>query len=542
MLADFQEAAARRAVEVLRRHGGVLLADAPGLGKSWVAATVAARAGMEVDCVVPASLLPQWRETIARFALSARVITHDGLASQPFFPSPEARRLLVVDEAHAFRNPATQRYGALARRSVGAAVLLITATPLCNSAADLEALLRLMVRDDVLAAKGVPSIDLAFATGDRAALETVLSELMIRREAAVVPSDLRFGRLERRVVRHRVPRLPLHELQFPLVGAGALLRRFLERRLESSEAALLESIARQRRFYLRVLESGRPLPKSEYRRSFGREEDAAAFQQVLFWDLWSAPGELDRPAIERELQSLDALRAAAEREPSGKRLLLTDVLGRIDGPVIVFTSAAATARDLARHLRCSVATSRDGRGGLEAFRRGRSPVLVATDLASEGLNLQHAAAVVHYDIPWNPVRLDQRNGRIHRIGQKRSAVRAWYFVPEGDETGIVRAVLAKTRTRRRMVRPRAWRGEAAAPGTLRPRIAASAAILRFSAAAEAAGIDVPEFLERRHRAGMELLLEELSREILDDRRLAMLLALARTEMHWMRFADATGSR
>ncbi len=120
---------------------------------------------------------------------------------------------------------------------------------------------------------------------------------MIRRSRRVVPTELQFGELERTVLRHPVPPVGdlIDALQFPLVGSAPLLRKFLRRRVESSEAALLESIRRQCRFYERALESlrgGRVLTKRDYRRAFAHEEDRDAFQQVLFWDVWL-------PGIER---------------------------------------------------------------------------------------------------------------------------------------------------------------------------------------------------------------------------------------------------
>jgi superfamily II DNA/RNA helicase len=59
-------------------------------------------------------------------------------------------------------------------------------------------------------------------------------------------------------------------------------------------------------------------------------------------------------------------------------------------------------------------------------------VLVATDCLSEGINLQHAfTAVLHYDLPWNPNRLEQREGRVDRYGQTAPLVQAIrYFSPD----------------------------------------------------------------------------------------------------------------
>src|SRR5712691_9136631 len=119
VLAEHQRDAVRRATEIIDRIGGVILADEPGLGKSLIAAEIArceeAR-GATVEVIVPASLVGQWNETRRRFGVTARITTHDGIVSDCTLAEPK-RRLLIVDEAHAFRNPRTQRYDALARRS-----------------------------------------------------------------------------------------------------------------------------------------------------------------------------------------------------------------------------------------------------------------------------------------------------------------------------------------------------------------------------------------------------------------------------------------
>ena len=530
-LAPHQREAVARILALLDRYGGAILADDVGLGKSYVAAAVAARMHCPVEVIVPASLTAQWRETLRDFDVDARTLTHDALLGDPFVPGA-APRFLVVDEAHAFRNPATQRYAALARRSIGARLLLVTATPVCNSVDDLLAIVALVAADDALRWRGVASIGDAFASRDGPAIDVIVSELVIRRERDVLPDTLRFGELERHVVRHPVLDLPIDELQFPLAAGPHLLRQFVWRRLESSHAALLESVRRQLRFYERVIESGRPLSRRDYRRAFAHEEESDAFQQILFWDLWTPPQEADVDAVRAEMQRLALLRAVVEQAPNAKRLLLTGALTA--EPTLIFTGAAATARDLARHLRCGLATSRDGVAAIEAFRRGAIDLLVATDLASEGLNLQRAGVVVHYDIPWNPVKLDQRNGRAHRIGQQRPVVRAVYFLPERGRTRILTAVAAKNRTRRRVLAPRAASADAVSTIALPQRLPPDAAAVALLRALRARGLPSPPALPRRHRAGVERLIEEMAREYLDEARLRELEAVLEREQELTR--------
>ena len=547
-LAPHQRVAVDGVLTLLQRFGGAILADEVGLGKSYVAAAVAAAMrSHDIEVIVPASLVSQWNDTLAEFAVHAQVITHDSLLGDRFVPQPHRGQLLIVDEAHGFRNPATQRYAALARRSIGAKLLLVTATPICNSPDDLLSLVALIAADDALRLAGVSSIEGAFRARDADALRTIISELVIRRDRDVLPEALRFGSIERHVIRHPVPDARgIDELRFPLIAGSshlALLRRLLWRRLESSEAALIESVRRQTRFYERALEclrSGRTLSKREYRRAFGDEEDRDALQEVLFWDVFAPDAaRIDAQEIRSEIHRLDRVREEVNASPRHKRELLVNLA--LSEPTLIFTGAVATARDIVGALgRAGVVTSRGSQpeDAIDAFRRGSIDILVCTDLAAEGLNLQRAGAVVHYDIPWNPVKLDQRNGRAWRIGQARPSVKAVYFLPETRRTRVVETVAAKNRARRRLLNPSpdAARhslpasGERASRMALPPRLTRESSVVALIRALRTAGFAAPPPIARRYRAGVERLFAEMSREYIDERRLRDLLALLEAEV------------
>jgi superfamily II DNA or RNA helicase len=544
-LAPHQRTAVDRILVLLERYGGAILADEVGLGKSYVAAAVgAATPDYAIEVIAPASLIEQWRSTLREFAVGARVMSHDSLLSDRFVARPGARRLLIVDEAHAFRNPSTQRFAALARRSIAAKLLLVTATPICNSMKDLCTLVSLIAADDSLRPLGVASIEEAFLTGRLASIQTMVSELVIRRHRDVLPVEIQFGTMERSVIRH--PVLDAHiidQLQFPLIADGthhALLRRLLWRRLESSAAALLESIRRQIRFYARALDclsSGRMLTKREYRRAFGGEEERDAFQEVLFWDVF-APREaaVDPEEIRSELRRFDSLREEVAAARDVKRDLLKSVCCETEEPMLIFTGAVATARDIVAAIaplkQTGILTSRgaDPIDAIEAFRHGRIDVLVCTDLAAEGLNLQRAGVVVHYDIPWNPVKLDQRNGRAYRIGQMRPTIRSIYFLPKERRTRILRTMTWKNRARRRLLDS----GTATAtpfPSVLAlpPRLPKDSPAVALIRRLREAGIPPPPEIARRYRSGVERLFEEMAREYVDKRRMRDLLALLQGE-------------
>jgi superfamily II DNA or RNA helicase len=77
-------------------------------------------------------------------------------------------------------------------------------------------------------------------------------------------------------------------------------------------------------------------------------------------------------------------------------------------------------------------------------------ILVATDAASEGLNLQdHCRYLIHWEIPWNPNKMEQRNGRIDRHGQRAEKVFCWHFTYEGwEDQQFLDVVVDKVRTQR----------------------------------------------------------------------------------------------
>ena len=81
---------------------------------------------------------------------------------------------------------------------------------------------------------------------------------------------------------------------------------------------------------------------------------------------------------------------------------------------------------------------------VEAVRSRQVTVLLATDAASEGLNLQSCSYLINYDMPWNPMRVEQRIGRIDRLGQVRDVVHIRsYFIPNTVEESVYRALAGR---------------------------------------------------------------------------------------------------
>ncbi|MDR2140976.1 MAG: DUF3883 domain-containing protein [Deltaproteobacteria bacterium] len=117
--------------------------------------------------------------------------------------------------------------------------------------------------------------------------------------------------------------------------------------------------------------------------------------------------------------------------------------------LIIFTEHRATLQYLTDKIRSLLANDSavvNIHGGLprdvrrkveEVFKQDKDTfILVATDAAGEGINLQRAHLMINYDLPWNPNRLEQRFGRIHRIGQKE-VCHLWNLLAEGTREGMV---------------------------------------------------------------------------------------------------------
>ncbi|HMG17735.1 MAG TPA: DEAD/DEAH box helicase, partial [Gemmatimonadales bacterium] len=438
----------------------------------YVALAVALARREPFALVVPAVLVSQWRGLLDRFGVhETPIITHESLSLSAVGPSgrpPVA--FVVVDEAHRFRNPETNRYRALARLVVGSQVLLVTATPVHNSVADLLHLLRLFLRDHALAALGVPSLRTAARRDADASLaHAAVARVVVARSRERVqtgydggPVAMVFPRSTTETVRAGpASDALLADLSAGVAGlragggAAPLLRLMLLRRLGSSLSAFRAALIRHDAYLdlaMRAATEGRALTPREFQRCFPRAAESDI--QLVLLPLLLDPPAAGREPLADDRRTLSTLRELLSRAPASdpKAEELERLLAARPGKTIVFTDAQPTARYLLqrlRHRRVAAVFGHVGRFATgEAARRevlrafapraqGGAPptaaletdVLIATDLLSEGLNLQDAERVVHYDLPWSPARLAQRVGRIDRLGSSHSAITTVTFLP-----------------------------------------------------------------------------------------------------------------
>lgn len=449
----------RRALAAVQRFGGALLADGVGTGKTYIALAVALalEPRRAVYVLAPASLVPQWKEASRRTGVTVRVHSHETL-SRGRLPGAEPGPV-IVDESHRFRTASTRRYQTLAPWCVGRRGLLVSATPAVNRLADVARQLLLLVRDDALGWSGVASL---LSSLERSA-PNALSHL-------VVTGEDRSRLLPDRVDRDVRPEEPAGSPFWPIqrgisalrlsedpVTAG-LIRTVLFQALASSPAATSDALGRYRALLLSAKDaaaSGQLVSRHAIRRLAG-----AAGDQLVLWPLvaeTAAPPDL---AIS-DLDGVTALEAHCREWCSGrdeKRAALAGIAA--DGKrALVFTTHTATVR----HLRASLGLPRvawctGSMAGvdqtvlprdvvLDWFRRPTLPtdivqarprMLLATDVAAEGLDLPLVERVVHYDSPWTAVRLDQRSGRALRLGSLNHAVEVIRFRPAAALEAAIR--------------------------------------------------------------------------------------------------------
>ena len=444
-------------------HGArrLLLADAVGLGKTIEAGLVLAelRARSALDRVLvlaPVGLCDQWcAELSDRFGLEAVVADAVWLralrsvlppavspwsvpgvlvASIDFAKRPEVRRdvermswdVVVVDEAHIAAGDSERRAAAQAFAARARFVLLLTATPHSGDARTFQALCGIgaLAASDPIFMFRKNREEAGLARRRRVHLLRIrpsTTEVVVRRQ---LHDYVRMVWTRRTGPEGRDARLAMIVLLKRSLSGMGPLRRSLATRLERLGAA--------------------PEAEGTQLSLIPDEEDDADSPPAA---MLGARGLGDEHEERLLLAGLSDCAALAEAHDS-KRRALVRILGRLHEPAIVFTEY----RDTLETLRAAAGTDAAVlHGGMDRFERaeavrrftaGGARLLLATDAAGEGLNLQPCCRlVINLELPWNPIRLEQRIGRVDRIGQ-RCTVHAVNLLAAGTAESEVLARLA----------------------------------------------------------------------------------------------------
>ncbi|WP_035120102.1 SNF2-related protein [Cohnella panacarvi] len=405
---------ARKVLQNMR--GRAILADEVGLGKTIEAGLILKEyliRGLvkRALILVPASLVLQWvRELNGKFDIPAVAQkkeyswNNDIVVASMDTAKREPNRamlleaefdMLIVDEAHKLKNKRTSNYqfvGGLRKKYC----LLLTATPVQNDLSELYNLITLL-KPGQLGGEG----DFAsnFVQDRRVPkneekLQEALSQVMIRNRR----SDGGVHFTER------------HVTNVPL-------------RLSPEEMALYEGVTSYVRTHVKA-ETGMDLTSMLSLVTLQREVCSsrdAVFLTLI--NLFKKTGE-DSPLRARIWELVALIKSIKSNTKAQKTM---ELIRSIDDKVIVFTEYRATQEYLLKFFKEHDLSAVPYRGGMnrgkkdwmmDLFRR-RAQVMVATEAGGEGINLQFCNHIVNFDLPWNPMRVEQRIGRVHRLGQSK---------------------------------------------------------------------------------------------------------------------------
>ena len=458
-----------------------LLADDPGAGKTIMTGLLIKELfteGRLTSCLIvsPGSLAQQWQDELARkFFMHFDFFTEhtqspfciaklDTLARSQTLTQKAAAHtwdLVVIDEAHKLsaqvygnKTDYTRRFQLgrnLAKHTRD--FLLLTATPHNGKPEDYAQFLSLLGPEELRRKRRLLKENLM--TFDR-------TPIFPERYAKTVSYTLSYAEAE------------LYEdvtdyvrTQFNLADKLAAKRQhsigfamtILQRRLASSPEAVYQSLTRRlQRLEERLSDSRtRDYDIYDYDEFTSGEVEEREDNAVNFV---SASENADQLA--EEIAALRSLvNQAAELRASGQDrkwselshlLMSSDFAGR---KLIIFTEHRDTLRYLKQRITALPGLSdsvvvihgsmsaRERRDSESAFMHDRASILIATDAAGEGINLQCANLMVNYDLPWNPNRLEQRFGRIHRIGQRKTCMMYNLVAGNTREGAVLQRLLTK---------------------------------------------------------------------------------------------------
>jgi SNF2 family DNA or RNA helicase len=394
-------------------NGKAILADEVGLGKTIEAGLILKEymiRGLvkKVLILVPASLVSQWAmELNTKFHIPAIAqkksyvweqcdVVVSSIDTAKRAPHRDIINnlnydLIIIDEAHKLKNNKTKNYE-FVQNLKKRFCLLLTATPIQNRIEEIFNLVSLLK-------PGHLGSETAFfdkykkdarTVNDDEHLRELVNKVMIRNRRADTGIEW---------TKRHVETIPI---QF-----------------SEQERALYDSIQS-----LRGSESG--LSSSQFS-LMTLQREACSSREAVFYTLRNMLQRQENPSVGFQntiAQLIKRVEAVTKNSKAEKAL---ELIQQINDKVIIFTEYRATQLYLQWFLKQNGITSVPFRGG---FKRGKKDwmrelfqknvqVLIATEAGGEGINLQFCSHIINFDLPWNPMRLEQRIGRIHRLGQEK---------------------------------------------------------------------------------------------------------------------------
>lgn len=396
-------------------HGRAILADEVGLGKTIEAGLIMKEymvrgLAKKILILVPASLVIQWtKELTQKFGIAAAAQKKEYMWHQydvVVASIDTAKRaphrqhvlsieydMLIIDEAHKLKNKRTRNYQ-FVKEIKKKYCLLLTATPVQNELDELFNLVTLL-KPGHLGHAG--SFATNYVEGKRQAknndkLKSDLEKVMIRNKRS--DGGIQF-------TPRRVQSVPLQ--------------------LSAQEAKLYQGVT--------------DFVRDHYHHGLGRfnslalitlQREVCSSREAAFMTLYNMHQRLPDESPERA-QIVSLVELIKRIETHSKAAKTIELIQQINDKVIIFTEYRATQNYLQKYLSEHGVTCVPFRGGFKRSKKdwmtdlfqNRAQVLIATEAGGEGINLQFCNQIINYDMPWNPMRVEQRIGRVHRLGQQR---------------------------------------------------------------------------------------------------------------------------
>lgn len=570
-LTNFQQDSVRRANRFLSKHNGVIIADEVGLGKTYIGGKLLEQYVQEnrqrALVVSPAYLRDgMWAQKPAEWGIQFETVSYAELRNDRQLGGDDTNlnlpideyQLVVIDEAHAFRNPGTQQSHALRtllRGSPPKDVVMLTATPVNNSLWDLYYLLNYFVQNDAAFANdGIKSLRNQFKQAQAEdpsdlspdMLFDVLDQTTVRRTRRFIKNHYENARMpdgDGGEVRINFPDPDPQRVDYTFtdtfgdayftdvaegLAAGdrdeadltlaryrpsyylegeedgselslvGLLRTGLLKRFESSTYAFkntLDGMINQNHAALKLLDQGYfpdadaieewietdndegmselleqsdektiSVTETEIDSSTLREDLEHDIEILTQWrDVAQTVSRDDDEKLHQLRETLKTIVNTAKQDAEKRHISgeTTESAFRQNRKVLLFSYYEDTVDWIYEYLesvipedeelscykdRVAAVSGDDSKYGVTredavhgfAPNSGDSPpdatdefdILISTDVLGQGVNLQEARNVINYDLPWNPMRVVQRNGRIDRVNSPHDEIYPFSFFPE----------------------------------------------------------------------------------------------------------------
>ncbi|MFD1705389.1 DEAD/DEAH box helicase [Siminovitchia sediminis] len=432
---------AARVIEEM--NGKAILADEVGLGKTIEAGLILKEYMIRglvkrALILVPASLVSQWTSELnSKFHIHAVpaaksyvwerydciVSSIDTAKRSPHreLIADQSFDLVIIDEAHKLKNHKTKNYE-FAQSLKKKFCLLLTATPIQNRIEEIFYLVSLLkpghLGSHTTFAEKYKKKKLSAAENEH--LKNLVNKVMIRNRR--VDTGIEWTK------RH-VKTIPIdfNEKERDLYQAIDLLRH--------SEV---------------------PLPAFSI---MTLQREACSSREAVYFTLKNMlqkhndPSESYKNQLQKIFQKVDAVTQNSKAEKA------LELIQQINDKVIIFTEYRATQLYLQWFLQQHGIKSVPFRGGFKRSKKdwmkelfkNQVQVLIATEAGGEGINLQFCSHVINYDLPWNPMRLEQRIGRVHRLGQEEDVHIYNFAVKHTIEEHIVNLLTDKIKLFERVV-------------------------------------------------------------------------------------------